>query len=154
MARRAVVIGLVALSVVLARLPGHSAHASASVPLSPLGQPRAGDLDSTFGNAGKVITDFDFSDFDSIEDLAVQRDGKIVAVGGTYDAAAASYRFAVARYTRNGSLDPAFGAGGKLTTDFGNAASRRGRAAEGRQDRCGGIRERRRDRGRHRPGPL
>ncbi|HEY2959324.1 MAG TPA: hypothetical protein VGM21_14135 [Actinomycetota bacterium] len=27
--------------------------------------------------------------------------------------------FALARYNRNGALDPGFGAGGKVTTDFG-----------------------------------
>ena len=83
MARRAVVIGLIALSVVLARLPGHSAHASTSVPPMPLGQPGAGDLDRTFGGDGTVITDF--GGLEVIDDLAVQKDGKIVAVGTTWN---------------------------------------------------------------------
>ena len=120
MARRAVVIGLVALSVVLARLPGHSADASTSISLPPLGQPRPGDLDRTFGGDGTVVTDF--GGFDSIEDLAVQRDGKIVAVGATYGPTTGN-QVDVARYAKNGALDPTFGIDGKVTTDFGGAAN-------------------------------
>lgn len=40
----------------------------------------AGDLDLTFDGDGKAIAD-NGSNFESIEDLAVKPDGKIVAVG-------------------------------------------------------------------------
>jgi uncharacterized delta-60 repeat protein len=71
-----------------------------------------GDLDSTFGDGGKVTTDLRFIDL--ARDVAVQQDGKIVVVGGTSD----NNDFALARYNRDGSLDPSFGEGGKVITDF------------------------------------
>jgi uncharacterized delta-60 repeat protein/CSLREA domain-containing protein len=74
-----------------------------------------GNLDDTFGSDGKVTTDFGLSEWGSA--VAIQPDGKIVVAGltdldGDDD-------FAVARYQGNdGSLDDAFGSGGKVTTDF------------------------------------
>jgi uncharacterized delta-60 repeat protein len=69
-----------------------------------------GATDRRFGGDGKVATDFGGSD--GAFDLAVQRDGKIVAVGsGAQD-------FALARYRPDGSLDTAFGVGGKVLTAF------------------------------------
>src|SRR5689334_20388331 len=47
-------------------------------PTGPL--PRAGELDRTFGSDGIVITDFD-GRHDVVQALAIQPDGKIVAVG-------------------------------------------------------------------------
>jgi uncharacterized delta-60 repeat protein len=49
--------------------------------------------------------------------LAVQPDGKIVAVGRSADH---GWRFALARYTANGRLDPSFGRGGRTRTAFGS----------------------------------
>src|SRR5262245_33343563 len=66
-----------------------------------------GDLDATFGVAGKVTS---FSG--SAAALAIQPDGKIVAAGSAWFAAA------LARYNRDGSLDATFGEGGRVTTDF------------------------------------
>jgi uncharacterized delta-60 repeat protein len=71
-----------------------------------------GDLDSTFGDGGKVTTDLRFIDL--ARDVAIQRNGKIVVVGGTSD----NNDFALTRYNRDGSLDPSFGEGGKVITDF------------------------------------
>ena len=48
--------------------------------------------------------------------VAIQGDGKIVAVGR---AGGADFRFGLARYNPNGSLDMSFSGGGKQTTDFG-----------------------------------
>jgi uncharacterized delta-60 repeat protein len=73
-----------------------------------------GTLDSGFGSGGKVATDF--GGWDSGYSVALQADGKIVMSGQHYGA---GNDFAVARYTSTGSLDPSFGAGGKVTTDFG-----------------------------------
>jgi uncharacterized delta-60 repeat protein len=74
-----------------------------------------GGLDSSFGAGGKVATNFT-GRFDAAFDVAVRAaDGKIVAVGR---AAGVGGRFAVARYTSNGSLDPTFGGEGKVTTNF------------------------------------
>lgn len=70
-----------------------------------------GDLDPSFGNGGKVITDFNNS-VDYLNRIAVQPDGKIVAVGNTYP----SPRGALARYNPDGTLDTTFGNGGKVIT--------------------------------------
>ncbi|MFJ5549166.1 delta-60 repeat domain-containing protein [Streptomyces sp. NPDC093225] len=60
--------------------------------------------------------------FDAAHAVAVQSDGKIIAVGGgTYEPPTAT-DFALARYTADGSPDATFGAGGKVTTDFGGGS--------------------------------
>ncbi len=78
-----------------------------------------GSLDPTFGTGGKVIIDFGGPGEEQGRSVAVQPDGKIVVagisiVGGTFD-------FALARLNPDGSLDPTFGTGGKVTTDFGSS---------------------------------
>jgi uncharacterized delta-60 repeat protein len=76
-----------------------------------------GSLDGTFGAGGKVTTDFSSSD-DEGRDVAIQADGKIVVVGDSQQGNRSMISFALARYTTNGSLDPTFGTGGKVLTDF------------------------------------
>ncbi len=78
-----------------------------------------GSLDSTFGAGGKVTTDF-FGSEDQARALIIQPDGRIVAAGYAGLPNRPSTDFAIARYNGNGTLDPAFGAGGKVTTDFFN----------------------------------
>jgi uncharacterized delta-60 repeat protein len=86
-------------------------------------QASAGELDSTFGSGGKVTTNFFnipgvfFPDRASA--LAVQSDGKIVAVG-VAQGLETNFRpnFAIVRYKSDGSLDSGFGSGGKVVTDF------------------------------------
>jgi uncharacterized delta-60 repeat protein len=73
-----------------------------------------GSLDSTFGTAGKVTTDFP-GQFHGIRALALQPDGKIVAAGFTF---LTDSNFGLARYNPDGTLDPSFGSGGKVITDF------------------------------------
>jgi uncharacterized delta-60 repeat protein len=80
-----------------------------------------GSLDTTFGNGGKVLTDF--GGFDDAFGVAVQRNHKLVTVGFTDPGGSGGADFAVARYNADGSLDPSFGAGGKVTTDFGGVDS-------------------------------
>jgi uncharacterized delta-60 repeat protein len=65
-----------------------------------------------------VTTDFADSD-DYAASVAVQPNGKIVAVGNTLTSAGAD--FALARYNRDGTLDTSFGTGGKVTTDFADS---------------------------------
>jgi len=72
-----------------------------------------GDLDTTFGNGGKVTTFF--GQFNGGEDVAVQADGKIV-VAGVASLLAPGPQIAVARYNADGSLDASFGTGGRITT--------------------------------------
>lgn len=84
----------------------------------------AGQLDAAFGIGGIVITAVGASSW--AEDVALQADGKIVAVGSATDTgvAGAQDRFALARYTSAGNLDATFGFGGIVTTavDFYSAA--------------------------------
>ncbi len=67
-----------------------------------------GTLDDTFGGSGIVTTTIS-SGNDVIHGLAIQGDGKIVAVGEAHGAA--DQDFAVARYDDDGSLDDTFGGG-------------------------------------------
>ncbi|MDP2902349.1 MAG: cadherin-like domain-containing protein [Methylovulum sp.] len=74
-----------------------------------------GDLDASFGNGGKVNTDFGSGDF--ANGVAVQPDGKILMTGKSYFKGLAD--FSVARFNPDGSLDTTFDHDGKLNTDFG-----------------------------------
>jgi uncharacterized delta-60 repeat protein len=64
-----------------------------------------GSQDTGFGEGGSVLTAFPGGG--GANDVAIQPDGRIVAAG------VASSRFALVRYTPDGSLDPTFGRGGK-----------------------------------------
>src|SRR4029453_9738103 len=66
-----------------------------------------GDLDTTFSVDGKVTTDF-AGHYDSANSVAVQSDGKIVAVGSASSSEYYTFDFALARYNPNGSLDDNF----------------------------------------------
>ena len=80
-----------------------------------------GSLDTSFGTAGKVMTDFTgIPGFDEAHALAIQSDGKIVAVGLAMTSTSKD-DFALARYNTNGVLDATFGSGGKVITDFSGA---------------------------------
>ena len=76
-----------------------------------------GSLDTSFDSDGKVTTDFSGQN-DTISEIQIQSDSKIVAAG--YRSDSASYTsFALARYNADGSLDTSFDGDGKVTTDFG-----------------------------------
>jgi uncharacterized delta-60 repeat protein len=68
-----------------------------------------GSLDTTFDTDGKVTTAVG-SGYDWGFGLALQDDDRIVVGGGCEPG-----RFCLARYNTDGSLDPAFGSGGKVT---------------------------------------
>jgi uncharacterized delta-60 repeat protein len=76
-----------------------------------------GSLDATFDGDGRVLTDFATST-DVALGVAIQADGKIVAVGFT-NAGGNGNNFALARYDPNGSVDPTFDGDGRVVTDFG-----------------------------------
>jgi uncharacterized delta-60 repeat protein len=83
-----------------------------------------GSLDSSFGASGKVTTTFGSSE-DIATGLAVQADGKIVAVGNTQvDSFNHVFSIAVSRYTSNGLLDTSFGGTGKVVTQVAGGESR------------------------------
>lgn len=77
-----------------------------------------GTLDEQFGLHGQVVTSVGL--FDRINAVAIQPDGKIVAVGvARVQSSPEKYGFAVVRYDRDGGLDRTFGVGGIVITDFG-----------------------------------
>ncbi|RCJ35362.1 hypothetical protein A6770_16185 [Nostoc minutum NIES-26] len=73
-----------------------------------------GSLDTSFGNAGKVITEVGGDDYG--KSVAIQSDGKIVVAGNTQNSSTSD--FALTRYNTNGSLDISFGNNGKVITDI------------------------------------
>jgi uncharacterized delta-60 repeat protein len=72
-----------------------------------------GSLDSSFGTNG-VVTFGVGTSTDELKDIALQADGKIVAVG--YSVSGGTNVFAVARIDAAGALDAGFGTGGKILT--------------------------------------
>jgi uncharacterized delta-60 repeat protein len=74
-----------------------------------------GALDTSFGTAGKVITDVKVG-VDRISDVIEQEDGKLVAVGfaGGYQGINGNEDIAIVRYLPDGSLDTSFGVDGLL----------------------------------------
>jgi uncharacterized delta-60 repeat protein/uncharacterized repeat protein (TIGR01451 family) len=77
----------------------------------------AGDLDPIFGNGGKVSLDIN-EPIDLANDVAIQVDGKIVAVGLTGQFGTPRY-FTTVRCNPDGTLDTSFGVGGKVQTAVG-----------------------------------
>ena len=77
-----------------------------------------GDLDFSFGGGDGLVTTNFHDTLDEARAVAIQPDGKIVAVGTTL-ISGTNNNFSVARYNADGSPDITFGGGdGKLTTDF------------------------------------
>jgi uncharacterized delta-60 repeat protein len=89
--------------------------------LEPRAVPAVGGLDATF--AGTGTRSFAFlgpADAEKAAAVAVQPDGKIVAVGTfNFNGAASDSDFAIARFNNDGSLDTSFGNGGRVTVSFG-----------------------------------
>jgi uncharacterized delta-60 repeat protein len=83
-----------------------------------------GLVDSTFGANGRVTTNFVNSDHggstgDAAFGVAIQPDGRIVAVGrAETDTGLARTDVALARYHADGDLDTSFGSGGRVTLAF------------------------------------
>jgi uncharacterized delta-60 repeat protein len=88
-----------------------------------------GSLDMSFSGDGIVTTDFgDLGDHAYA--VAVDSQDRIVAAGQGYTGV--DFDFALARYAPDGSLDPEFGDGGKVTTDFRGGDGARGVAIDSR----------------------
>jgi len=108
---------LLILSAVFSGIAFRTTNARAA-PRELITESVAGDLDPSFGNGGKVVTDFSSND-DGAAAVAIQADGKIIAAG-TSTARGGNSDFALARYNIDGSLDSNFGSNGRVTTDFFN----------------------------------
>ncbi len=77
-----------------------------------------GSLDPGFGTAGLVLTDI-AGDTDEAFAIVLQPDGKLVVAGRARTSGnEATSDFALARYDADGTLDPGFGLGGRVMTDF------------------------------------
>lgn len=80
---------------------------------------RDGSPDPSFGSGGKRIAAFG-TGTEEIEGLAIQKDGKIVAVGRTGLSVQNQIPVAtVVRFLQDGTLDPTFGTNGETRSDFG-----------------------------------
>lgn len=89
--------------------------------------PLDGSLDSTFGSGGKTTVSFGNNSQTADTEaraIAIQPDGRIL-VGGF-----AGNSGAVARLNSNGSLDPTFASGGKLTSSIGAGPTSAGLAIQ------------------------
>jgi uncharacterized delta-60 repeat protein len=79
----------------------------------------AGQLDTTFGNAGVAAATLQGSLDYSVKVLVLAGDALLLAGnGGQPTDAGAVYSWGLARFTATGALDSTFGSGGTLTTDF------------------------------------
>jgi uncharacterized delta-60 repeat protein len=75
-----------------------------------------GRLDKRFGHGGFAIAGNDRAV--GSEGFVLQRDGKIVVVGGSERVGRTGSDFVITRFRRNGRLDRSFGRGGFQTVDF------------------------------------
>jgi len=78
-----------------------------------------GEPDTTFGDGGFLVTDFDEIYEDGYTVLQ-QVDGKLVVSGYMGSDVDNYYKFATIRYNTDGSIDTEFGTDGLVTSDFGN----------------------------------
>lgn len=75
-----------------------------------------GTVDTTFGNSGKVMTDFNpTAHQDQVLAAVVQPDDKIVLAGFIHITQGGNLLWAVMRFNPNGSVDNSFGTDGKVT---------------------------------------
>jgi uncharacterized delta-60 repeat protein len=76
-----------------------------------------GSLDPSFSHDGLQTTDFFWGAGDGARDVAIQADGRIVAVGFGGGGPTGT-DFGLARYNLDGSLDPSFSGDGRRRTSF------------------------------------
>ncbi|MGV9455113.1 delta-60 repeat domain-containing protein [Streptomyces sp. NPDC003635] len=79
-----------------------------------------GGIDTSFGNGGEALTDFDGAE-DHAHAVALQQDGRIVVAGRT-EVPGQGWYFTLARYHPDGTLDTGFGDGGRVRPGFGGGA--------------------------------
>jgi len=76
-----------------------------------------GNVDPLFGIDGIIITSFSAGDQSSANSVIIQPDNRIIA--GGYTIQGSNYKFALARYNTDGTLDTTFSGDGKVTTNLG-----------------------------------
>ena len=76
----------------------------------------AGVLDASFNGTGKQVIDFGFGS-DEVRSLVIDSTGIIAA--GVATTSSLKYGAAMVRFKTDGTLDTAFGSGGKVTANFG-----------------------------------
>jgi uncharacterized delta-60 repeat protein len=97
-----------------------------------------GEMDPSFGSGGEVVTTLPGGA--EARAVAIQPDGKIVAVGS--GKGPVNFDFLFARYLANGALDPSFGGGdGLATVPVGTESSRALAAAIGADGRIAAVGE-------------
>jgi uncharacterized delta-60 repeat protein len=79
-----------------------------------------GSLDATFGNGGTVIRDVFVAQFDTLSDILIQPDGKILALGHTAGFGREG-DIALMRFNSNGTPDTSFSGDGRLAQGLGGA---------------------------------
>jgi uncharacterized delta-60 repeat protein len=86
---------------------------------------RTGALDTTFGGGDGIAEADPDSGVETLQDIAVQANGKIL-LGGESVLSGGLSRVVVSRLTAAGNLDPTFGNGGTAVADVSPAGSERG----------------------------
>jgi uncharacterized delta-60 repeat protein len=77
-----------------------------------------GSLDESFGNLGKVVSDY--PELMLLSSIALQSDGKIVVAGNLFNSGFTISHFVLVRYDTNGILDRTFGIDGRVITNLSN----------------------------------
>ena len=95
---------------------GHSFNAGGQSCFTVLRYGAHGNLDTSFGDSGKVTTTV--AKDSNADSVAMQSDGKIVVAGNAF-IDRNNNDFGVVRYNANGTLDTTFNGTGKATADFG-----------------------------------
>ncbi len=87
-----------------------------------------GTLDANFGSGGKVTTVMGVNDYGTLNALAQQSDGKIIAVGSGFNTISSTFNVKTIRYQTNGALDNTFGVGGIASFTVGTGDQESGSA--------------------------
>jgi uncharacterized delta-60 repeat protein len=81
-----------------------------------------GTLDNTFGSGGVTISSLSSSTSEFLDGVALQADGKLIAVGAYYNGSSSD--IAIVRYNANGTVDNTFGTNGMVSVDAFGATDR------------------------------
>jgi len=75
-----------------------------------------GQLDTDFGEGGKVIAPVNAGNWDEATDIVRQADGKLLIGGWAYEGVGGNGNFVVLRFNTDGTRDTTFGLGGQVIT--------------------------------------